>query len=81
MPRLPTILVIGSQDMSTILPASGWTLSLTAIVSPLFRSLRGRWQPQRGSYPVVSSGLLCRHFGSLFTVLLVMLRSLRIKGP
>src|SRR4051812_22948762 len=31
MPRLPTILVIGSQDMSTSLPASGLTRSRTAI--------------------------------------------------
>src|SRR5436190_19118336 len=36
MPRFPTIRVIGSQDMSTTLPASGLTLSLTAIPrSPL----------------------------------------------
>src|SRR3954451_13785747 len=35
MPRFPTILVIGSQDMSTTFPASGCTRSLTAIsVSP-----------------------------------------------
>src|ERR671922_186172 len=31
MPRLPTILVIGSQDMSTTVPASGVTRSRTAI--------------------------------------------------
>src|SRR5689334_19794669 len=31
MPRLPTIRVIGSQAMSTILPASGWTSSRRAI--------------------------------------------------
>src|SRR4051795_5679709 len=31
MPRLPTILVIGSQDMSTSLPASGVTRSRVAI--------------------------------------------------
>src|SRR3954462_15621109 len=35
MPRLPTILVIGSQDMSTMLGASGWTLSRVAMVIPL----------------------------------------------
>src|SRR3954454_5785238 len=31
MPRLPTIRVIGSHDMSTILPASGVTFSRTAM--------------------------------------------------
>src|SRR3954449_3599665 len=31
MPRLPTILVIGSQDMSTTLPASGVTRSRVAM--------------------------------------------------
>src|SRR5665648_120829 len=31
MPRLPTIRVIGSHDMSTMFPASGWTFSRTAI--------------------------------------------------
>src|ERR1700755_3222225 len=31
MPRLPTIRVIGSHDMSTILPASGFTRSRVAI--------------------------------------------------
>src|SRR6185312_66556 len=31
MPRFPTILVIGSQDMSTTLPASGLILSRIAI--------------------------------------------------
>src|SRR5215212_5870078 len=35
MPRLPTILVIGSQDMSTTLPASGVTRSLVAIADLL----------------------------------------------
>src|SRR3954454_14015064 len=35
MPRLPTILVIGSQDMSTMLGASGWTLSRVAMVIAL----------------------------------------------
>src|SRR5512144_1752044 len=35
MPRLPTILVIGSQDMSTMLGACGSTLSRVAIVPPL----------------------------------------------
>src|SRR5215208_6209689 len=35
MPRLPTILVIGSQDMSTTLPASGVTLSRVAIADLL----------------------------------------------
>src|SRR3982750_3664576 len=35
MPRLPTILVIGSQDMSTMLGASGWSLSRVAMVIAL----------------------------------------------
>src|SRR3954466_10349628 len=34
MPRFPTILVIGSQDMSTTLPASGVTRSRVAIAVP-----------------------------------------------
>src|SRR3954451_1441720 len=34
MPRFPTILVIGSQDMSTTLPASGVTRSRVAIRAP-----------------------------------------------
>src|SRR3954454_12930301 len=33
MPRLPTILVIGSQDMSTTWPASGWMRSRVAMIS------------------------------------------------
>src|SRR4026209_2919466 len=33
MPRLPTILVIGSQDMSTIWPASGSMRSRVAMIS------------------------------------------------
>src|SRR3954452_9406929 len=37
MPRFPTIRVIGSHDMSTMLPASGLISSRTAIV---FSSLR-----------------------------------------
>src|SRR3954451_22788786 len=35
MPRLPTILVIGSQDMSTSWPASGVTFSRVAMVCGL----------------------------------------------
>src|SRR4051794_21574795 len=35
MPRFPTILVIGSQDMSTILPASGVTRSRVAMAALL----------------------------------------------
>src|SRR5215207_9927760 len=47
MPRLPTILVIGSQDMSTSLPASGVTRSrvamsaLPSLVSPAGLVARG----------------------------------------
>src|ERR671935_1877444 len=83
MPRFPTILVIGSQAMSTSLPASGFTLSRTAISSPLFDPQwpADRQLPQRGLYPDVSSGRLCRHLVSLFISLLVIPRSLRIIGP
>src|SRR3954453_7254797 len=74
MPRLPTIRVIGSHDMSTILPDSGVMRSRMAMAPP------PHWLPHRGAYPVVSSSRLWRHLGSLSIVRLVIPRSRRISG-
>src|SRR6266699_1188416 len=88
MPKLPTIRVIGSPDIST--SCGGWVgassrlVSVLMVLSPLlncltlFPSHHGhhvRW------YPVVSSLPLCRHEGSLLTVSFVNLRRPRGATP
>src|SRR6476660_4602043 len=97
MPRLPTIRVIGSHAISTSWPGSFFTcdgsgmMVVIRLLSSNYLGPGGIWMA-RGelssavSYqvrraPVVSSLPLCRHLGSLSTVLPVMWRRLRMTEP
>src|SRR6478735_3934335 len=82
MPRLPTIRVIGSHDMSTRVLGSFFVCCGpgTVVVIELCLSVRPCTYQVRFA-PVVSSLPGCRHFGSLSTVFPVTWRRLRITDP
>src|SRR4051812_36045151 len=71
--------VIGSQCISTSRPLVSRSRVVGCVVVAMMAAPVGQYA--EGRYPVVSFDPACRHFGSLFAVLLVMARRVRMILP